>query len=190
MELNNVSEKTFGKQIWGPIAWHLLHTFSIGNGKKIKEEDKKSYYIFYKTFGYIIPCFICSEHYKNLCNIFMPLEKEKMNREYIIKWVYDVHNRVNKNLGKDKYNLEDCIRKNIEYRDAEIFFFIDNIYLNYDYKNISIYHFHQLMTFYIYFCKLYPNKKIRKMLLKRINTDRFREISTPSEFYDWYKLIK
>ena len=47
MELNNVSEKTFGKEIWGPIAWHLLHTFSIGNGKKIKEEDRNSYYIFY-----------------------------------------------------------------------------------------------------------------------------------------------
>jgi uncharacterized radical SAM superfamily Fe-S cluster-containing enzyme len=75
----------------------------------------------------------------------MPLEKEKIEREYMIKWVHDVHNRVNKNLGKDKYNLEDCIRKNIEHRDAEIFFLIDNIYLNYNYKNISIYHFHQLM---------------------------------------------
>ena len=65
-----LTENTFPKNVWGPCAWHLLHAISIGNNKEIKEKNKNAYIIFYKTFGYILPCVICKEHYKNLFGIF------------------------------------------------------------------------------------------------------------------------
>jgi hypothetical protein len=50
----------YGSIIWGSKAWHLLHAFST---KKISDDKKHNYYIFYTTFIYLLPCIVCSEHY-------------------------------------------------------------------------------------------------------------------------------
>ena len=104
-----LTENIFPKKMWGPCAWHLLHIISIGNGKEIKKKYINSYNLFYKTFGYIIPCTICSEHYKNIFGIFHKINTDYMNRDYLIKWVCDLHNIVNKNLKKVEFKLNDCI---------------------------------------------------------------------------------
>ena len=81
---------------------------SVGMGKthlgqaiawEIKEKNKNAYIIFYKTFGYILPCVICKEHYKNLFGIFHKINYELICREYMIKWVFDLHNIVNNVSG-------------------------------------------------------------------------------------------
>ena len=55
-----------GRKIWGPYAWHLLHTFSINNNFKISESKKHQYYIFYTSFAYVLPCMICRDHYYDI----------------------------------------------------------------------------------------------------------------------------
>ena len=181
-----LTENTFPKSIWGPCAWHLLHSISIGNNKEIKEKYKMSYFIFFKTFGYIIPCIICSEHYKNLFGIFHKINTNFLSRQYLIKWVFDLHNIVNKNLKKNIYNLDDCISNNITINNKKIFFFINNIFLHNDYKNISMYKYEQYYNFFVNFCKIYPDKNIKKILKKLISSKDFKEIETPLEFEKWF----
>lgn len=182
-----LTENIFPKKMWGPCAWHLLHIISIGNGKEIKKKYINSYNLFYKTFGYIIPCTICSEHYKNIFGIFHKINTDYMNRDYLIKWVCDLHNIVNKNLKKVEFKLNDCIDCNKYINNRKIFFFIDNVYLNADYNNFSLYKYEQYHTFFVNLCKLYPDRKIKKILKKSILSKEFLDISTPLEFEEWYK---
>ena len=176
-----------GPEKWGPLAWHLLHSFSINNNTKISEKNKDKYYIFYVSFTDIIPCKICSIHYNDFINYIIPLEKDKITRKYIKHWVYEIHNLINESLNKKKFSYNNCILENSDINNKNIFFFINIVYLNFDYNKMSIFKFDKILQFYIHFCNLYPDKNIRKNLLKKINTNKFKNIKTPIEFKLWYQ---
>jgi hypothetical protein len=175
-----------GKNKWGPIAWNLLHSFSINNNKTIKEDYKHNYYIFYTSFEYILPCLICSTHYADILYNKLPLSEELLTRKYIIKWVYEVHNIVNSILSKKKCSYENCINENKNPKNKEIFFFIKAIYLNFNYNNMSLYKFDQIYNFFLNFCILYPNKEIRKLLNNYIKKNNLNKIYTPNELKKWF----
>lgn len=175
------------RNIWGPMAWHLLHSFSINHKYKLKQNQNHDYYIFYKTFSYILPCLICSEHYQDYFFVHHKMIEKKITRTYLIKWVFELHNKVNKNLDKPTYTLKKCIEDNIEPNNNIILFFINTIYLGYDYYSMDIYRYDYIYNFFYKFCELYPDKKIRKILLEQINTEAFMDVETPMKFYLWYK---
>ena len=174
-----------GSNIWGPKAWNLLHSFSINNNVKISKKKKHNYYMFYMTFIYILPCIICSQHYSGIIYYINPLKENKITREYLIKWVFEIHNIVNNLLDKEEYDYKEFIIKDYVVNHKDIFFFIKNVYLKFDYKNISLHIYDQIYNFFINFCLLYPDLKIRKKLKKLIHSDDFKKIDTPNEFRDW-----
>jgi len=175
-----------GSEKWGPLAWNLLHTFSINNNTKILDKNKDKYYIFYKCFADIIPCNICSIHYNDFINYIIPLEKNNITRKYLKHWVFDIHNLINESLNKKKFSYNHCILQNSNINNEKIFFFINTIYLNFDYDKMSIFKFDKIYQFYINFCCLYPDKNIKLKLLKKINSIEFKNIKTPLEFKLWY----
>ena len=63
------------------------------------EKDKESMRFFFEVLPFVLPCKFCRanlvEHYKQL-----PLEKGLESRETLTKWLYDIHNLVNKKLEK------------------------------------------------------------------------------------------
>lgn len=174
-----------GRDIWGPYAWHLLHVFSINNNSKISDEKKHNYYIFYTSFTYVLPCLVCSTHYSDIIYNINPLEDSKINRVYLKKWVRTAHNIVNNILDKEQCSYKDCIKNNILVRDNDIFFFINNVYRNFEFENMSLYKFDQIYNFFINFCLLYPNLEKRKKLKKLINNKVFKTIQTPKQFKRW-----
>ena len=100
----------YSKEIWGPKAWNLLHSFSINNYLKINGKKKHQYYIFYTSFIYILPCEICSKHYEEIIYYINPFIEKNITREYLIKWVFDAHNIVNSLLDKKEYLYNDFIK--------------------------------------------------------------------------------
>jgi arsenate reductase-like glutaredoxin family protein len=174
----------YGREIWGPKAWSLLHSFSVDEMKKISNTKKHNYYILYTTFIYILPCEICREHYSDIIYNIEPLVEDKISRKYLIKWVFNLHNIVNDLLDKPQYPYKK-ISKNINNKD--IYFILHNIYLNFDYEKMSLYNFDQIYNFFINFCILYPVSSIRKDLKKLVKSKKFKKISSPKEFQEWYK---
>jgi len=184
-----LTENIFPKNIWGPCAWYLLHMVSIGDCHEIKESYKKNYLKFFTSFGYILPCIICAEHYKNITGIYHKINMNLLSREYIIKWVFDFHNIVNKNLGKKNFTFKeftDTYMSGEKISNEKILFFVDNVYLNAEYSNMSMYKYEQYHTFFINFVKLYPDKNVRKIMKTLIKKDNFKKIDTPMEFEIWY----
>jgi len=86
--------------IWGPSLWHVLHTMSFNYPTQPSKDDKIHYRDFILNLKYTLPCGKCRENLKK--NIKeLPLQMKNMDsRETFSKYVYDLHELVNKMLGK------------------------------------------------------------------------------------------
>lgn len=86
--------------VWGPTLWHSLHTISFNYPTFPTREQKQEYYAFFTSLQWILPCKYCRDNYKNNLKV-LPLNSQVLlNRYNLSKWLYDLHNLVNKNLGK------------------------------------------------------------------------------------------
>ena len=178
----------YGSDIWGSKAWHLLHSFS---NNKIPNDKIHNYFIFYTSFIYLLPCINCSEHYADIIYIKNVLNEEKMNRKYLMKWVFENHNLVNKSLNKPKYKYDIFLLeyKNNNPNHKDIFFILKYFILNINFDNISLYKYDQIYNFFVNFCLLYPEKKRVIFLKKIIRLNSFININTPNEFIKWFYII-
>lgn len=110
--------------VWGPPLWHTLHTISFNYPVKPTKEDKENYYNYFNSLKDVLPCRYCRINLKNNLKK-LPLKKSVFkNRETLSKWVYELHEEVNKMLKKkSKLSYEDvreryemfrsrCLKKN------------------------------------------------------------------------------
>ena len=102
-------------KVWGPAAWHLMHTISFNYPIKPTPEDKKYYRDFIINLQYVLPCKYCRI---NLTNNFKkkPLQMCDMaSRDTFSRYVYELHELVNKMLKK-KSKLSYCdVRERYEH---------------------------------------------------------------------------
>jgi len=101
--------------VWGPSLWHVLHCMSFNYPIKPTVLQKKKYRKFIENLEYVLPCGYCRKNLKaNLKAV--PLTKEVLkNRNNFSRWMYKLHEQVNKMLGK-KSGLSYCdVRERYEH---------------------------------------------------------------------------
>jgi len=101
--------------IWGPGMWHYLHTMSFNYPVHPKLEDKNHYRDFVLSLEYVLPCGKCR---KNLKKNFkkLPLKLEDMeSRKTFSTYIYNLHEVVNKMLGKKSGLTYDNVRERYEH---------------------------------------------------------------------------
>jgi hypothetical protein len=94
--------------VWGPSMWHYLHTMSFNYPVEPTNEQKRQYREFVLNLQHVLPCKYCR---MNLTTNFkqMPLTMKVMkNRDSFSRYIYDLHELVNKMLKK-KSNLSFCV---------------------------------------------------------------------------------
>jgi len=86
--------------VWGPSLWHFLHTMSFNYPVSPTAAEKRHYKAFVLGLQHALPCRYCRENLKkNLKKI--PLKKSDLqSREAFSKWMYSLHELVNKMLNK------------------------------------------------------------------------------------------
>jgi len=100
--------------VWGPSLWHFLHTMSFNYPVKPSCDDKKEYMNFIKSLRYILPCRYCRENLsRNLKETGFSI-KDMKNRESFSRFVYRLHNHINKMLGKKNTIKYDEVRSRYE----------------------------------------------------------------------------
>jgi len=109
--MSGISPKCFGSP-----AWTFLHMISFGYPETIIDnkfyEDyslkgidiKKNVYSFFENLSVVIPCKECRLHYKQN---FKNLDKHLDSRQDLIKWVYDLHELVNKQVGNKGITMQE-----------------------------------------------------------------------------------
>ena len=101
--------------IWGPGMWHFLHTMSFNYPVNPTHEDKVNYRNFILNLKNVLPCKYCRMNLKSNFKIH-PLTMTCMsNRENFSKYIYKLHEIVNKMLKK-KSGLSYCdVRERYEH---------------------------------------------------------------------------
>ncbi len=101
--------------VWGPAAWHLLHTISFNYPIHPTEENKKEYKEFVENLGYVLPCKYCRMNLKNNLKAHPIKPCHMKNRDSFSRYMYNLHEIVNKMLGK-KSGLSYCdVRERYEH---------------------------------------------------------------------------
>jgi hypothetical protein len=86
--------------IWGPAMWHSLHTISFDYPVNPTSEEKKHYKEFIQNLKYVLPCKYCRINLTNNLKIHPIRDCDMKNRETFSRYVYNLHEVINKMLGK------------------------------------------------------------------------------------------
>ena len=101
--------------VWGPSLWHYLHTMSFNYPIHPTDDEKKHYMNFVLSMKYVLPCKYCRMNLKtNFKQLPLTLSDMK-NRNTFSRYIYNLHELVNKMLHK-KSNLTYCdVRERYEH---------------------------------------------------------------------------
>ena len=97
-------------KVWGPAGWVFLHSCVMGYPVKIDENNKndrkrkKMTKNFFETIGFVFPCRYCRDSYKEFIKE-IPIDRHLGTRRSLARWLYRIHNKVNKKLGVPKCDI-------------------------------------------------------------------------------------
>jgi len=101
--------------VWGPLMWTYLHTMSFNYPVHPTPENKRQYRDFVLSLRNVLPCGKCR---KNLAKNFRihPLRmKDMASRESFSRYIYDLHEVVNKMLNKKSGLTYEEVRERYEH---------------------------------------------------------------------------
>jgi len=101
--------------VWGPSMWHALHTISFNYPVEPTNDQKRQYRSFLMNLVHVLPCKYCRENLKKNFKK-LPLTLAQMrNRDTFSRYVYNLHELVNRMLKK-KSGLSYCdVRERYEH---------------------------------------------------------------------------
>ena len=94
------------KSVWGPRHWHFLHQVAAcyveNYDAKHADEKKRTYDFFKYHYHGIMPCSVCRRAYTEYINMHeIKLHQALASGSVSLQaFVYDLHDHVNKKLGK------------------------------------------------------------------------------------------
>jgi hypothetical protein len=97
-------------KVWGPHYWFTLHTIALTYPEKPNETVKKEYYDFIQNLPLFIPIENMGNFFSNLLDTY-PVTPYLDSRESFIKWMYFIHNRVNKELDYKQLSLSESLEE-------------------------------------------------------------------------------
>ena len=101
--------------VWGPSLWHYLHTMSFNYPIKPTKRVKCKYRRFIQGLVHVLPCKYCRDNLKNNLKTLPLREKDLTSRHSFSRWMFKMHELVNKMLGKSS-GLKYCdIRERYEH---------------------------------------------------------------------------
>ena len=86
--------------VWGPSLWLYLHTMSFNYPVKPTKEDKKNYRNFMLNLQHVLPCKYCRINLKNNYKKLPLRQCDLESRDTFSRYVYRLHEHINKMLGK------------------------------------------------------------------------------------------
>ena len=97
---------------WGPVFWRLLHGLGERAGtvgmQKLRADEIRSWKTILTSLDRALPCEHCRQHLKSYISshpIVVPENYEQF-RPFIRRWLYDLHEDVNRRLGKSSMPFE------------------------------------------------------------------------------------
>ena len=101
--------------VWGPSLWHSLHTISFNYPISPNYKDKIEYRKFILQLKHVLPCKYCRINFKENLKC-LPLTMKQMESRYTFsKYMYDLHELINKMLKKKSNLTYNQVRERYEH---------------------------------------------------------------------------
>ena len=100
-------------KIWGPHYWFFLHTIAMSYPVHPNAVTKKKYYDFVQNIPLFIPVEIMAGEFSKLLDKY-PVQPYLDNKESFIRWMWFIHNKINKKLEKPQISLNEFYVKYYE----------------------------------------------------------------------------
>ena len=150
--------------VWGPKLWFVIHTFALNYPDNPTYEDKRVMEEFFNNLKHSIPCNKCKIHYSQRLEK-NPIINYLNNKQSLFKYTIDLHNQVNKSLGKKIYSYDEVVQiyKNhynpVLVKKESVWDFLKK-YINLKYIAISLVIIILLIVLVYYLRKKYPKRLI------------------------------
>ena len=105
---SSVNKNGFDPNYWGPGAWKFLHIISLAYPENPSVSEQKSAREFFNSLTDLLPCNSCAKHYTEYIDT-NPVDVS--SRDTLANWVVDLHNDVDKRLGKPTKTYEDVLKQ-------------------------------------------------------------------------------
>jgi mitochondrial FAD-linked sulfhydryl oxidase len=126
-------------KVWGPGLWLALHSITLNYPHYPTEKEKEEITNFFILTGKVLPCFYCRDNFRRHLKEY-PINVD--SKTELVNWLIDIHNDVNKEIGKPVLSRKEALEKILcmyrkEYQNPEsvlliyfgiIFIFIFIIY--------------------------------------------------------------
>jgi len=98
--------------VWGPAMWHFLHTMSFNYPVDPTPEQQAQYLTFLTTLPHVLPCRHCRDNLAKTFKLraYTPTLATMKSRATLSKYVYELHEKVNRMLKK---------KSGLTYRDVQ-----------------------------------------------------------------------
>jgi hypothetical protein len=93
--------------VWGKYLWTSIHFIALGYPMEPTDQEKENYRDFFVHLWKVIPCARCAQNYK-LHLEELPIDGFLDNRDVLFEWTVNLHNIVNRDLGKPLMSLDDA----------------------------------------------------------------------------------
>ncbi len=101
--------------VWGPSLWHSLHTISFNYPISPSYKDKIEYRKFILQLKHVLPCKYCRINFKENLKC-LPLTMKQMESRYTFsKYMYNLHELINKMLKKKSNLTYNQVRERYEH---------------------------------------------------------------------------
>lgn len=101
--------------VWGPAQWHFLHCISFNYPVNPTINDKKNYKNYIYSLRYTLPCKYCRINLTNNLKKKPLLSCHMKNRDTFSRYIYELHELVNKMLGKKSQLTYNDVRERYEH---------------------------------------------------------------------------
>jgi len=153
--------------IWGPKLWFSLHTITLNYPENPTYKHKKLYNNFFTNLQYLLPCSVCCKNYKTHLDKFPISENLKCKKDLVL-WLINIHNEVNKQLGKPVISPVDALKKIFnEYKKEDLKY----KFKNYNWTYIIIISFLVILGIFITY-----------ILIKRRNRNQYYTIQNGGRY--------
>ena len=94
---------------WGPPLWYKLHMKTLRYPKVANYKEKVLAIKYFKEIEKLLPCEKCKIHYRQNLES-NPVEYHVDTRDELVRWLINLHNKVNAQTGKRILSYEEAIR--------------------------------------------------------------------------------
>lgn len=94
--------------IWGPHYWFVMHSIAMTYPSHPNPVSKRKYYDFFMNLPLFLPDVDMGAKFSELLDSF-PITPYLDCRDSLVRWVYFIHNKINRKLAKDEITLGESI---------------------------------------------------------------------------------